>query len=101
MSAAPACAFPVDRISDWLEELEQTLQGFDALPIAAQHAVRSVVDSIAHDPVTSDAEIARLDGLLAAYRPGSDDWRDQRRASISRERTQYARRIALALSLGS
>ena len=101
MSAAPSRGFPVDRISDWLQELEHTLQGFDALPIAAQHAVRSAVDSIAHDPLTSNAERARLDGLLAAYRPGSTDPRHQRRANIPTKRTQHAHRITLALSQSS
>ena len=96
MSAALACVFPVDRISDWLEELERTLQGFDPLPIAAQHAVRSTVDSIARDPATSDAEIAQLNLLLAAYRPGSHDWRHQRRANLPTKRPQHGHRITLA-----
>lgn len=97
MSAA-AYSSPFDRMSDWLEELERILNGFDALPSAAQDAVRSVVESIARDPDTGDAEIRHLDALLAPYRSRSDDGRQQRRASLSQERTQYAQRIALAQS---
>ena len=57
MSAA-AHSFPVDRMSDWLEELERIMKAFDALPSAAQAAVKSVVESLVRDPDTSDAEIA-------------------------------------------
>jgi hypothetical protein len=96
MSAA-AHSFPVDRMSEWLEELERVMKAFDALPSAAQAAVKSVVESLVRDPDTSDVEIAHLNALLALRRPGSDDGRHQRRASLSHKRTQYAHRAALAL----
>ena len=101
MSAAAYSSFPVDRIGDWLKELERILKGFDALPSCAQEAVSTVVESLAHDPDTSLAEIAQLNVLLAPYRPRSDDRRHQRGASLSQERTQYAHRIALTLSQSS
>jgi hypothetical protein len=88
-------------MSDWLEELDRIMQAFDALPSAAQDAVNSAVESLVRDPDTSDAEIAHLNALLALRRPGSDDGRHQRRASLSQKRTQYAHRIALALSQSS
>ena len=94
-----AYSSPVDRMSDWLEELERTLTAFDALPRAAQDAVNSVVESFVQDPETSQAEISRLNALLMLRAmPHSDDGRHQRRASLSHKRTQYAHRVALALS---
>jgi hypothetical protein len=98
---AAAYSFPVDHMSDWLEELERILKGFDALPNAAQDAVNSVVKSLVHDPNTGDSEIAHLNALIAQNGPRSDDGRQQRRASLSPKRTQYLHRIALALSQSS
>jgi hypothetical protein len=98
---AVACSPPVDRMSDWLDEVERISKGFDALPSAAQHAVSSVVDSLLHDPNTSDSEIAHLNALIAQHMPRSNNGRQQRRASLSQKRTQYAHRIALALSQSS
>ena len=101
MSAA-AYSSPCDRMSDWLEELERTLQAFDALPSAAQDAVNSVVESIVHDPETSPAEISHLNALLALHAMlRSEDGRQQRRTSLSQKRTQYVHRVALALSQSS
>jgi hypothetical protein len=98
MSAA-AYSSPVDRRSDWLEELERTLKAFDALSSAAQDAVNAVVESFVHDPATSQAEISHLNALLALHgMPQSDDGRHQRRANFSQKRTQYTHRAALALS---
>ena len=94
-------ALPIDRMSDWLEELEQILKGFDALPSRAQDAVNSVVESLLHDPDTSDAETAPLSALLARHKPPSDDGLHQGRVSLSQKRTQFAHRIALALSQSS
>ena len=91
MSAA-ACSSPVDRMSDWLEELERILIGFDALPSAAQDAVNAVVESLLHDPDTGDAEIAQLNALLAARSPGYDG-RHQRRVSLVQTRTHAHRAL--------
>jgi hypothetical protein len=52
-------------MSDWLEELERTLTAFDGLPRAAQDAVNSVVESLIHDPETTQAEVSQIDALLA------------------------------------
>jgi hypothetical protein len=95
---AAVYVLPADRMSDWLEELERILKEFDALPSAAQDAVNAVVESLVHDPNTPGAEIAHLNALLALHRTHSDDGRQQRRASLSQKRTQYAHRITLALS---
>ena len=100
MSAA-AYSPPADRTSDWLEELERILKEFDALPSHAQDAVSSVINSLLHDPDTSDVEITHLNALLARHRPRSDDRRQQHRPSLSQERTQFAHRIALTLSQSS
>ena len=100
MSAA-AHVVPVDRMSDWLEELERIMKAFDALPSAAQEAVNSVAESLALDPNTSDADIAQLSALLALHKPSSDDERQQRPTSLSQKRTRYAHRIALSLSQSS
>ena len=101
MSAA-AYSSPCDRMSDWLEELERTLKAFGALPLAAQDAVNSVIESFVHDPETSNTEISHLNGLFALHgMPRSDDGRQQRRASLSQKRTQYAHRVALAFSQSS
>jgi hypothetical protein len=70
MSAA-AYSPPADRTSDWLEELERILKEFDALPNHAQDAVSSVVNSLLHDPDTSDSEITHLNALIARHRPRS------------------------------
>lgn len=88
-------------MSERLEELKRIMKAFDALASAAQAAVKCVVESLVRDPDTSDVEIAHLNALLALRRPGSDDGRHQRRASPSRKRTQYAHRVALALSQSS
>ena len=89
-------------MSDWLEELERTLTAFDALPRAAQDAVKSVVESFVHDRETSQAEISRLNALLALHgMPHSSDGRHQHWASLSHKRTHYAHRVALALSESS
>jgi hypothetical protein len=86
-------------MSDWLEELERIVKAFDALPSAAQDAINSVVESLLHDPDTSDAEIAHLNALLALHgMQKSDDGRHQRRAHFPQKPTQYAHRVALALS---
>ena len=99
---AAAYSSPCDRMSDWLEELERTLQAFDGLPRAAQDAVNVVVEAFLADRETSPAEISHLNALLALHgMPYSDDGRHQRRASPSRKRTQYAHRVALALSQSS
>ncbi len=100
MSAA-AQAVPVDRISDWLEELERIMQAFDTLPSAAQDAVNSVIESLARDTNTSDAEIAHLNALLALHKSSLDDGRQQRPTSRSQKRSYYADRIALSLSQSS
>ena len=68
------------------------------MPTAAQDAVSSLVDSLLHDPDTSEAEVTHLNALIAQHRPRSDDGRQLRRASLSQTRTQYACHIALALS---
>ncbi len=78
-------------MSDWLEELERILTGFDTLPSAAQDAVNAVVESLLHDPDNGDAEIAQLNALLAARSPGYDG-RHQRRVSLVQKRTRYAHR---------
>ncbi len=62
---------PVDRPCDWLEELERILKRFDAMSSVAQDAVGSVVESLLHDPATSDAEIAHANALLAGHKPRS------------------------------
>ena len=95
---AAAYSSPVDRVSDWLEELERVLKEFDALPTAAQDAVSSLVHSLLHDPDTSEAEVTHLNALIAQHRPRSHDRRQQCWASLSQTRTQYAHRIALAQS---
>jgi hypothetical protein len=101
MSAA-AYSSPVDRMSDWLEELGRTLKAFDALPSAAQDAVKVVVESFVNDPETSQAEISHVSALLALHGMAqSEAGRHQRRASISQKRTQYAHRVALALTQSS
>ena len=100
MSAA-AHSFPVDRTSDWLDELDRILNGFDALPSAAQDAVNAVVESLVRDPDISDAEIAHLNALLALRRSGSDDGRHQRGVSLAHMRTKNAHRLALPLSQSS
>ena len=92
---------PVDRMSDWLEELERIMKAFDALPSAAQEAVNSVVESLALDPNTSDAEIAQLNALLALHKPSADDGRQQLPTSLSQKRMRYAHRIALSLAQSS
>ena len=46
MVAAAYELLSVDRNCDWLAELEQIVSRFDALPSAAQVAVRSVVESL-------------------------------------------------------
>lgn len=97
MSAA-AHVVPVDRMRDWLEELERIMKAFDALPSAAQEAVNSVVESLALDPNTSDAEIAQLNTILARYKSSADDDRQQRPESLSQKRTRCAHRVALSLS---
>ena len=96
MSVA-AYSFSGDRMSDWLEELERILTGFDTLPSAAQDAVNSVVESLLHDPDTGGAEIAQLNALLAARTTGCDG-RHQRRATPSQTRTRYAHRLLIAIS---
>jgi hypothetical protein len=89
-------------MSDWLEELERTLTAFDALPCAAQDAVKSVVESYVHEPETSPEEISRLNALLALHgMPHSSDGRHQNGASLSQKRTPYAHGVALALSQSS
>jgi hypothetical protein len=86
-------------MSDWLEELERTLKAFDALPSAAQDAVNAVVESFVRDPETNQAEISHLNALLALHgMQKSDDGRHQRRAHFPQKPTQYAHRVALALS---
>ena len=98
MSAA-AYSSPVDRMSDWLEELERTLKAFDALPSAAQDAVNAVVESFVRDSETSHAEISHLNALLALHgMPQSDEGRHQCRANFPQKRTQCAHRVALTLS---
>jgi hypothetical protein len=84
-------------MSDWLEELERILTGFDTLPNAAQDAVDSVVESLLHDPDTCDAEMAHLNALLAARSTGYDG-RHERRATPSQTRTRYGHRILIAIS---
>ena len=98
---AAASVLPVDRMSDWLQELERILKSFDALPSAAQDAINSVVESLVRDPNTSDAEISRLNALLTLDRTRTDDGQHQRRASRSQKRAHYAHRISLALSKSS
>ena len=97
-----SCGLPLPgRSRERLEELERILNGFDALPSAAQEAVGSVVESLGHDPDTSDAEIGHLNALLAPHGPRSVDGRHQRWASRAHKRTQSAHRIALTLSHSS
>jgi len=55
----------VDRNCDWLAELQQILSRSDALPSAAQVAVRSVVESLLRDPETTALELAQAHALLA------------------------------------
>jgi hypothetical protein len=55
----------VDRNCDWLAELEQIVSRSDALPSAAQVAVRSVVESLLRDPETTALELAQAHALLA------------------------------------
>ena len=92
MSAA-AHSFPVDRMSDWLEELERIMKAFDALPSAAQDAVKSVVESLVRDPDTSDAEIAHANALLARHTPHPEPGqrhRGSRQASVTARRLRYS-----------
>ena len=101
MSAA-AHSSPVDRMSDWLEELERILKAFDALPSAAQNAVNSVVESFVHDPATSHAEISHLNALFALHgAPHSDGGQPQRRARLLHKRADHATRVALAFTQSS
>ena len=93
MSTA-AYSSPGDRMSDWLEELERILTGFDTLPSAAQDAVNSVVESLLHEPDPGDTEIDQLNALLAARSPGYGGLH-QRRASPS----QTPERDTLAAAL--
>jgi hypothetical protein len=55
----------VDRNCDWLAELEQIVSRFEALPSAAQDAVRSVVESLLRDPETTALERVHAHALLA------------------------------------
>jgi hypothetical protein len=55
----------VDRNCDWLAELEQLVGRFEALPSAAQDAVRSVVESLLRDPETTALERVNAQALLA------------------------------------
>ena len=63
MSAA--CAFPVDRQTEWRDELERMLAGWNAMPAAARAAVRTVVESVLSEPDISTAEAALVHELLA------------------------------------
>jgi hypothetical protein len=63
MSAA--CAFPVDRQTEWREELERMLADWNGLPAAARAAVRTVVESVLSEPDISTAEAALVQELLA------------------------------------
>jgi hypothetical protein len=55
----------VDRNCDWLAELEQIVSRLEALPSAAQDAVRSVVESLLRDPETTALERVHAHALLA------------------------------------
>ena len=57
----------VDRNCDWLAELEQIVSRLDALPSAAQAAVRSVVESLLRDPEATALELAQARALLARW----------------------------------
>lgn len=80
--AAAAYTPSVERTSDWLEELERILKGFDAIPSAARDAVRSVVESLVHDPDTTDAEIGYASALLADHAQRLPEAPPQRRSIL-------------------
>ena len=102
MTAAAAFLLPNDRTSDLLfAELTQILKQFDALPRAVQDAVNSVVESLLHDISTTDAEVAQLNVLLERHAQRSNEWREQPRSSSSQKRTQYSKRVRVALSQSS
>jgi hypothetical protein len=63
MSAA--CAFPVDRQTEWKEELERILADWSAMPEAARAAVRTVIASLLSDVDVSASEAALVQDLLA------------------------------------
>lgn len=65
MVAAAYELLSVDRNCDWVAELEQIVSKFDALPSAAQDAVRSVVESLLRDPKATAFERAQANALLA------------------------------------
>jgi hypothetical protein len=56
----------VDRNCDWLAELEQILSRLDAMPGAAQVAVRLVVELLLRDPEAPALELTQARALLAA-----------------------------------
>ena len=94
MSAA-AYSSSVDRTSDWLAELEVALKRFEAIPSAAQDAVRSVVESLLNDPETTKGEIAYARALLANSDRRSEDTRHRREPSLLEQPIHYGFRVAL------
>jgi len=65
-----AYALPVDRRSEWLEELERILDQWDGLSIAARAAVIAVLESFLGDGETPELESIRARVLLARVKPG-------------------------------
>jgi len=98
--AAAAHSPSRDHASDRLEELERILKGFDAIPDAARDVVRSVVESLLHDPATTDAEIAHANVLLARRVQRVQETSPQRRPSIGPS-TGDAVGVALARALST
>jgi hypothetical protein len=66
-----AYALPVDRRSDWLEELERILDRWDGLSTAARDAVVAVLEAVLGDGDISDGESVRARVLLARIKPGT------------------------------
>jgi hypothetical protein len=88
-------------MSEWLEELERVMKAFDALPSAAQAAVKSIVESLVRDPDTSDVEIAHLNALLALRNPVQTTGGISVGRAFHTSERSYAHRGALALSHSS
>jgi hypothetical protein len=75
-----AAAHPllVDRICDWLEELERILHRFDEMSETAHAAIASVVQSILQETDITDAEAGYVSTLWARHSARSDTPRRER-----------------------
>ena len=65
MSAA--LIVPVDRETEWREELARILAAWTAMPTAARAAVRAVVTSLLSEPDISTAEAALVHELIDTF----------------------------------